>query len=266
MMQLKSWQWVVLALPMVGVLGFVLVAAGLQIHAWGLNWIWALILLVFVGWRFLLVRWLKPSELAMAQSALAEVSAAVSSLEPTTGATTQRQQAESVIYNVLDRARGDGPPWENWPLFFQRCQELVEAIAIIYAPQAKRPLLNIYIPQAYSLMRGTVDDVDQWMQKLSPVLGQVTIDQAYRAYETYQTLEPSARFILKAWNWAQWVFNPLVALARTTTQGYTAQANQQLLLNLGQLLREKTLMALGEQAIALYSGKLPQPLAPQAVF
>jgi small GTP-binding protein len=65
---------------------------------------------------------------------------------------------------------------------------------------------------------------------------------------------------LKAWRWAQWVFNPAVALARSVTQGYGAQANQQLVTNLGQLLREATLKALGERAIALYSGEALQSI------
>jgi uncharacterized protein len=257
MIQLKPWQWVILSLPIVGVIGFLSVAASLQIHRLHLNWIWAVILVIFVGWRFLLVRWLQSPELTAAAAALSELQ-----LPDTTGAaSTPRQQAEAKVQAVLQTAREDVPPWENWTLFFQRCRQLVEAVAQIYAPQAKRPLLNIYVPQAYSLIRGTVDDVDQWMQQLSPLLGQVTLGQAYETYEAYQKLQPAARLALKAWNWAQWVFNPLMALTRTATQGYTTQANQQLVTNLGQMLREKTLLALGEQAIALYSGKLPQSIA-----
>jgi hypothetical protein len=257
MIRLKPWQWGILSLPIVSVIGFLGVAASLQIHRWHLNWMWAVILVIFVGWRFLLVRWLQPPELTVAEAALSELQL------PNSASTVSsaREQAEVQVQAVLQTARADVPPWENWALFFQRCQQLVEAIAHIYAPQAKRPLLNIYVPQAYSLIRGTVDDVDQWMQKLSPLLGQVTLGQAYEAYETYQKLEPAARIALKAWNWAQWVFNPLVALARTATQGYTTQANQQLVTNLGQMLREKTLLALGERAIALYSGERPQAIA-----
>ncbi|WP_404785988.1 GTPase family protein [Altericista sp. CCNU0014] len=261
MIRLTPLQWIVLALPFAIVVGFLLVAAGQQIHQWHLNWIWAVIALLFLGWRFLLVRWLRPPALAAAEAALAELNETpdLSTLPPDSKAAA-RQQAEAKIQQTLQAAQADGPPWENWGLFFQHCQQLVEAIALLYHPQSKRPLLNIYVPQAYSLIRGTVDDVDQWMQKLSPILGQVTIGQAFEAYETYQKLEPAARLALKAWNWAQWVFNPLVALARTATQGYSAQANQQLVMNLGQLLRETTLKALGERAIALYSGETLQPL------
>jgi uncharacterized protein len=251
LMRLRPWQWAVLALPIAGVVGFLLTAAGLQIHRWGLSWIWAVILVIFLIWRFLLVRWFRPTD---------EVSLLPQQSQGT-GKAAQYQQSEAAIENLILTAREDGPPWGNWSLFFQRCQQLIEAIALIYAPQSKRPLLNIYVPQAYGLLRGTVDDVDLWMQKLSPVLGQVTLEQAYSAYETYQKLEPAARLAIKAWNTAQWVFNPLVALARTTTQGYSAQANQELVTNLGQMMREATLKALGERAIALYSGETAQTVS-----
>jgi uncharacterized protein len=252
MIRLQPWQLIVLALPIAGVVGFLMAAAGMQIHRWGLSWIWAIILVVFVGWRFLLVRWLKPIEI--------KIPSFVPDQTPS-GRAAQHQQAEAKVQEMLQTSRDDGPPWGNWSLFFQRCQQLVEAIALTYAPQSKRPLLNIYVPQAYGLLRGTIDDVGQWMQKLSPVLGQVTIEQAYSAYETYQKLEPAARLAMKAWNYAQWVLNPLVALARTTTQGYSTQANQALVTNLGQMMREATLRALGERAIALYSGEAPQGAA-----
>jgi uncharacterized protein len=265
MIQLKLWQWSILAIPVFSAIVFLGFAAGLQIHEWRLNWIWAIIGVMFVGWRFLLVRWLKPPELIAAEAALAELSDDLTATSPA-GNPIARQQAEAQIHQSLLAAREDSPPWDNWVLFFQRCQTLVEAIALIYYPQSKRPLLNIYVPNAYSLIRGTVDDVDQWMQKLTPILGQVTIGQAYEAYETYQKLEPAARLALKAWNWAQWVFNPFVALARSVTKGYSAQANQQLVTNLGQMLREATLKALGERAIALYSGEAPQNITlPQSV-
>ncbi len=136
------------------------------------------------------------------------------------------------------------------------------AISHIYYPEVKYPLLNIYIPQVYGLIRGTVDDLDQWMQKLSPVLNQVTVGQAYQAYEIYRQLEPSARKFWQAWGWAQWFLNPVAAVAKQASQGYSHQANQELLVNLSQLLREAALRNLCRQAIALYSGKkaaLPTP-------
>lgn len=131
------------------------------------------------------------------------------------------------------------------------------AIAHIYQPEAKYPLLNIYIPQAYGLIRGTVDDLDQWMQKLSPALNQVTVGQGLQAYEVYQKLEPSARKLWQVWNWAQWLINPAAALARQASLRSSNQATQQLLVNLGQMLREAALKNLCRQAIALYSGSTP---------
>jgi predicted GTPase len=252
MVRLNPWQWGVLIAPIVAIVLFISIAAGLQIHAWGLSWIWGIIILVFLGWRWLLTHWLSPPELED-----------YAGFVPEPGAEDPGDQravaAEAIIQQILATSRDDGPPWRNWPLFFQRAQSLVEAIAHLYAPDAKRPLLNIYVPQAYGLMRGTVDDVDRWMQKFSPVLGQVTIGQAYEAYETYQKLEPAARMALKAWQWAQWVLNPIAAATRTASQPYINQANQQLVVNLGQILRENTLKALGERAIALYSGQAPKP-------
>jgi uncharacterized protein len=265
--QLKPWQWGVLAVPLLLVVGFILVAASLQIHQWGLNWIWAIFLVMFVGWRWVLARWLKSPLLKQAEAAIAELSSSPEQTRDSEPAQpSQRQQAETVVRNLLLTTQSDAPPWENWILFWQRCQSLIEAIARIYAPQAKHPLLNIYLPQAYGLIRGTVDDMDRWMQQLSPLLGQVTVGQAYEGYQTYQRLEPTARQVLKVWNWARWVFNPVAALARTATQGMNQQATEELLVNFGQIVREATLKALGEQAIALYSGDVPQGISfPEAI-
>ncbi|NJR74973.1 MAG: GTPase family protein, partial [Scytonema sp. CRU_2_7] len=109
---------------------------------------------------------------------------------------------------------------------------------------------------AYTLIRGTVDDLDQWMQKLSPILNQVTVGQAYQAYEIYQKLEPSARKLLQAWNWAQWLLNPVAAVARLASQRSSNRATEQLLVNFSQLLRQAALRNLSRQAIALYSGSI----------
>uniref|UniRef100_B8HM65 GTP-binding protein HSR1-related n=1 Tax=Cyanothece sp. (strain PCC 7425 / ATCC 29141) TaxID=395961 RepID=B8HM65_CYAP4 len=264
MVRLSLGQGIVLVLPIALVIGFIMVAAGRQIHHWQLDWLWAVFLLVFLGWRWLLVRWLKPPELPPT-----EVPPAITSPNPTQ-TSDPAQQVEVQIQAILQQAREDPPIWEDWRTFWQRCLAIVTAIAQVYAPQVKRPLLHIYVPQAYRLLRDTVDDVDRWMAKLSPVLGQVTVGQAYTAYETYRQLEPTARLALKLWNWAQWVLNPAVAIARTTTEGYSTQANQQLLVNLGQILREETLRALASRAIALYSGEakvldLPPPQPTQTL-
>jgi endonuclease/exonuclease/phosphatase (EEP) superfamily protein YafD len=59
--RLAKWQWFILILPIASIVIFLLVAASWQIHAWGLSWIWAIFTLVFVGWRWLLVKWSKPA-------------------------------------------------------------------------------------------------------------------------------------------------------------------------------------------------------------
>jgi len=258
MVRLKLWQWIVLVLPIGAITAFLLTAAGLQIHAWGLSWIWAIFTVIFVGWRFLLVRWTRPV-LQQVEAAIAEVTEELEANATTATPSTQptAQQAEAALQRALDAAKTDPAMWEDWALFWQRCQQLVVDTAHAYYPEVQRPLLNIYVPQAYSLIRGTVDDLDQWMTKLSPVLNQVTVGQAVQAYEVYQKLEPSARKAWRVWNWAQWLLNPAAAVARQATQKYSNQANQQLLLNLSQLLKEAVLRNLSRQAIALYSGQLP---------
>lgn len=255
---LALWQWMVLALPIASMAGFVMVAAGIQIHAWGVSWVWAIMTLVFVGWRWLVVKWTQPllQQLSGAivdlqtelDTTLAERSEMASDVEIV-------KQADDEIRTILDNAQNDLPIWEDWPVFWQRCQEVVSAIAHLYHPEVKYPLLNIHIPQAYGLIRGTVDDMDVWMQKLSPVLNQVSVGQAYQTYEVYRKIEPSARKLGKVLNWARWLWNPAAAAAQTVSQPYNDQATQQLLVNLSQSLREVALHTLGQQAIALYSGK-----------
>lgn len=254
MVRLKPWQWAVLGLPIALVVSFLIISAGFQIHAWGISWIWAIVGLLFVGWRWLLVKWTQPA-LAQVEAIVTELSADLQSETPTTEpANTSLQQAEAALQETLQAARTDPPLWEDSNLFWQRCQTLISAIAHVYYPQTKQPLLNIYIPQAYKLLRGTIDDLDQWMQRLTPALNQVTIGQAYQAYEVYQKLEPSARKIWQAWNWAQWLLNPAAAIAKTATQRTSSRATQELLSNLSQLMREAALRNLGRQAIVLYSG------------
>lgn len=273
-MRLKLWQWLVLSLPIATIITFLMVAAGMQIHAWGLSWIWAVFTLVLVGWRWLLVKWTRTA-VNQLEAVMAEVSQELESSAPisnqSAGNIDVTTQAETALQNILQVAQNDPPIWEDWQTFWQRCQELVVAISHIYHPEVKYPLLNIYVPQAYGLIRGTVDDLDVWMQKLSPALNQVTVGQVYQAYEVYRQLEPSARKLLRAWSWAQWLLNPAVAVAKRASQGYANQANQQLLANLSQLLREAALRNLCRQAVTLYSGDtLPveaavtTPTLPQA--
>ncbi|MEH1930015.1 MAG: GTPase family protein [Nostoc sp.] len=274
MVRLKLWQWVVLAIPIAFMIIFLLVAAGSQIHAWGISWIWAVFTLLFVGWRWLLVKWTQPA-VNQVEAVLAQVREELeSTAEDTVGLPVGNdvtKLAEAALQEILQAAQSDRPIWEDWQTFWTRCQDLVVAIAHIYNPQIQYPLLNIYVPQAYGLIRGTVDDMDQWMQKLSPVLNQVTVGQAYQGYEVYRKLEPSARKFWRVWNWAQWVLNPVAAVAKQASQGYSNQATQQLLGNLSQLFREAALRNLCRQAIALYgrstlpvSASLRTPTLPKA--
>ena len=245
MVQLKRWQWVVLMLPLVAVIAFVMAAAGVQLRTWGITWVWAVIVLVFVGWRWLLVHWTKPHEIQQI------VTAVQAELQSTT---LDNQPLESALQPILTAAREDPPVWDDWGAFWRRCQTVVTTVAHHYHPEVKRPLLNIYVPQAYGLIRGTVDDMDRAMTQLAPVLNQVTVGQAYEAYEIYRKLEPSMGKLWQAWNWAQWVLNPATAVAKVVSQQSTNQANQQLLVNLSQLLRETALRNLAQQSAILYGG------------
>lgn len=262
MVRLKTWQWVILASPIAAVVGFLLFAAGRQIHEWGINWVWAIFPIIFVGWRWLLVKWTKPIYVDL-EATLTDVT---NKMNATVSETTlppegdTAQQLEAILQNTLKTAENDPPAWENWPVFWQRCLDLVSEIAKVYHPKQKYPLLNIYIPQAYGLIRGTVDDVDQWMRSVSPVLNQVTIGQAYQGYEVYRKVEPSARKLLSFWSNLQWVLNPAVAAAKVATQKPTNQANQQLLGNLNQVLRDTVLRNLARQSIALY-GNMVLPIS-----
>jgi hypothetical protein len=265
MVRIKPWQWVILILPIAAIVIFLLVAAGSQIHDWRINWIWGVIIIVFAGWRSLLVKWTKPA-LAEIQEVMEEINQDLEEQKTELSASgAKKQQIIASLEKIIAKTKTDKPFWEDWQTFWLRCQELVSAIAHVYYPQVKRPLLNIYIPQAYGLIRGTVDDTDRMMQKLSPVLNRVSIGQAYEAYEVYRKLEPSARKLVQAFNWSQWLLNPAAAVAKEATKKFNDQANQELLINLGQLIRETALRNLAQQAIALYGDQtiiLPEVISP----
>ena len=270
MVSIKPWQIVVLVLPIAAIIVFLLVAAGSQIHDWGINWIWGVVVLVFAVWRWLLVKWTK-SPLAEVESAMSEISEEFERQSDLDVSVDKSQQINAALQQVIAKTKSDEPMWTDWQTFWQRCLELVGAIAHTYNPDVKRPLLNIYIPQAYGLIRGTVDDTDRVMQKLSPVLNRVSIGQAVEAFEVYRKLEPSAKKLGKAFNWAQWLINPAAAAAKQATKKFNSQANQELLLNLGQLMRETALRNLAQQAIALYGDETitipetaPNPALPKA--
>ncbi|MGB3136777.1 MAG: GTPase, partial [Nodosilinea sp.] len=156
MLRLKPWQWAVLALPLVSVVGFIVTAAAAQIYAWGLNWIWGVIVVMLVLWRWLLVRWtqpvLKQVEVALeqAQQELDAVAEAEAAVAPPVGSS-----AATELETILAAAQQDPPVWEDWNPFWQRCRDVVTAVAHAYHPDVKYPLLNIYLPDAYGLMRGT---------------------------------------------------------------------------------------------------------------
>ncbi len=255
MVQLKLWQWIILAIPIASLLVLIVGAAAWQIHDWGISWIWAVFVLLFLGWRWLLVAWTRPM-VAQVEAVVAEATAAMDTLEAETAAVlTDVETAakiETALEKILKEAQGDRPIWEDGNTFWQRCQAVIVAVAEIYGQQSSYPLLNIYIPQAYGLIQGTVNDVGRWIEQLAPVLNQVTVGQAYQAYEIYRQLEPSARKFLQVWSWAQWLLNPVAAATRSATRKWSNQATQELLVNLSQMLREVALRNLCRQAIALY--------------
>lgn len=272
MVSIKPWQIVVLVLPIATIVIFLLVAAGSQIHDWGLNWIWGVMVVIFTLWRWLLVKWTK-SPLAEMEEAIAEIKEELAADSQLNVAANQEQQINTALQQVIAKTKADEPIWLDWQTFWQRCLELVSAIAQTYHPEVKRPLLNIYLPQAYGLIRGTVDDTDRAMQKLSPVLNRVSIGQAVEAFEVYRKLEPSARKLGQVFNWSQWLINPSAAVAKQATRKFNNQANQELLVNLGQLMREVALRNLAQQAIALYGDEAitiplpevtPDPALPKA--
>lgn len=258
--RIRPWQVGVLVAPIVVTVAFLLVAAGQQIRAWEINWIWAVVIFVLLGWRWLVVRWTRPA-IAQAEALVSEVNAELEAAtqEAVEAAEQSRSrpksaQIEAALAQTLQSAQDDPPMWDDWGIFWQRCLALITAVSQVYHPEVKRPLLNIYVPEAYGLIRGTVDDTDRMMQKLTPVLGQVSIGQMVEGVEIYRKLEPSAKKLVKAFNWAQWLLNPAVAIARQTSARYSDQANQQIVLNLSNLLRETALRNLAQQAVALYGG------------
>ncbi|MEM7590420.1 MAG: GTPase [Cyanobacteria bacterium P01_A01_bin.83] len=271
MVNIKPWQIAILVLPIAAIAIFLLVAAGSQIHDWGINWIWGVVVLIFAVWRWLLVKWTR-SPLAQMSAAIDEINEEIEEQKSElAGVNDKEQEISATLSDIISKTKTDVPIWQDWQTFWQRCVELVSAIAHIYNPEVKRPWLNIYIPEAYGLIRGTVDDTDRMMQKLSPVLNRLSVGQAVEVYEVYRKLEPSARKLGQAFKWSQWFLNPAAAAANLATKKFNTQANQELLLNMGQLMREVALRNLAQQAIALYGDAtitLPevdtQPAVPEA--
>ncbi|MGB7484748.1 MAG: GTPase, partial [Phormidesmis sp.] len=141
-MRLKPWQVAVLIAPIAVIGLFLVVAAGQQIRAWGLNWIWAVFVFLLLGWRWLLVRWTRPA-VAQAEAIVSEVNAeleaqvaeasqAADSVVAKAGTSARQESADKVeaaLNQVLQAAQDDPPVWDDWTLFWQRCLSLVSAIA-----------------------------------------------------------------------------------------------------------------------------------------
>ncbi|QNP30004.1 GTPase family protein [Cylindrospermopsis curvispora] len=257
MNRLKSWQWLVLISPIVLIIAFILVLAGIQINSWGLNWIWGIFILILTGWRWLLVKLTKPM-INQIESVFDQVKEELAwSEEKDLNFSLEKEkseQVERILQKVLNDGKNDLAIWEDLQTFWQRCEDLVVGIAHIYNPEVKYPLLSIYIPQVYGLIRGTVDDMDKWMQKLSPFLNQVSVGQVYQSYEVYRQLEPAAKKLFQVWDIAQLFLNPVGAMAKKATDNLNNRATQELLINLNQILREATLRNLCQQAVVLYGG------------
>lgn len=263
MLKLRRWQWIVLAVPPVGLIGGLAVLAGLQLHTWGLSWVWALVAIAIVLWRWLFSQWTKPTPIALEEN-LATVRSQLQDTLSETAQTIPPEQVETVLRQTLEAAREDLPLWEDWPTFTRRCQTLIRDIAHLYHPEEKYPLLNIYVPQAYGLVRGTVDDLDRYMRVAAPALNQVTVAQVYQTYETYRALETPLKRLWTVVDLSRWLWNPIGAVAREVGRPLENQANQQLLVNFSQTLRETALTILCKQAIALYGGDSALELQPTA--
>jgi len=263
MLNLKRWQWIVLAMPPIALIAALCMLAGIKLHEWGLNWVWAIVAIALVGWRWVFSQWTKPDTVALEQN----LSTVRSQLQDTLAETAQTippERIEATLRQTLEAAREDLPLWEDWPTFTQRCQTLIRDVAHLYHPEVKYPLLNIYVPQAYGLIRGTVDELDRYMRVAAPALNQVTVAQVYQTYETYRALETPLRRVWTLVDLSRWLWNPAAAIAREIGRPLSNQANQQLLINFSQTLRETALTILCKQVIALYGGKTALDFATTA--
>ncbi|WP_019501016.1 GTPase family protein [Pseudanabaena sp. PCC 6802] len=259
MIVLKPWQIALLILPLAAIALFLLFAAGVQIQAWGISWIWGLAIVLFVGWLWLLTKW-TGTAIAQREEFSVDWQEFADKLPVQSGDGADKvRQVEVILKNVVQVSRADKPVWEDMQTFWQRCHGLVSAIAQVYYPDIKYPLLNIYIPQAYGLIRGTVDDLDRWMHGLSPLLNKISVGQAYEAYEKYGRFSPWLQKALQVWDWSLWIRNPAAALAKQASQSTSDRAKQQLLANLGQVAREYAFQHLAQRSVALY-GNADLPL------
>ncbi|NEP83685.1 MAG: GTPase, partial [Okeania sp. SIO3B3] len=109
MVRLKLWQLVILAIPLVSVVAFLMISAGMQINQWGINWIWGVFILLFVGWRWLLVKWTRPTVEQM-KEVIAEVNKQIEFTHDTTTLPTKSDttlQIETALQEILKSSRND---------------------------------------------------------------------------------------------------------------------------------------------------------------
>ncbi len=115
MISIKPWQIVILVFPIAAIAIFLLVAAGSQIHDWGINWIWGVVVVVFTLWRWLLVKWTK-SPLAAIESAMEEINGELAgqNLELDVAA-DKEQQINDSLQQVIAKTKTDEPIWSALP-------------------------------------------------------------------------------------------------------------------------------------------------------
>ena len=132
MVRLKSWQWVILAFPVILIIAFLLVAAVTQINEWGINWIWGIVTLMLVGWRSLLVRWTR-SQIDEVEAAIASVNQEIekpgfyvefgeetdmAGRNPVSGlkqleGDEATKTVEAALQKILTESQSDRPIWEK---------------------------------------------------------------------------------------------------------------------------------------------------------
>ena len=128
---LKPWQWLVLALPIAILISGLVFAAGMQLQAWGLSGLWAIVPFLALAWRWLLVRWTKPAAQLEAQleRAIASLDRELQFKGDLAQADRSRQNpgnlggfdrltalatAQATLQETLQAARTDRPLWEDW--------------------------------------------------------------------------------------------------------------------------------------------------------
>jgi hypothetical protein len=127
MVRLKPWQWVVLATPIASIISFLLISAGMQIHEWGINWIWGVVTLLLVGWRWLLVKWTRPA-VDQLEAVMAEVNKELESASDNTTVQSTgndaTSKAEAALQEILTATQNDPPIWEDWSIFGSEARTL----------------------------------------------------------------------------------------------------------------------------------------------